>query len=283
MSTYWDYSGLYGEDKWSQTYRTGLRQSPINILTRNVTKNEYLIDQIVFKNEASTLSVENKGNNVSFKPIFKVNADISCISGGPLNGTYCFEECHIHWGRNDNKGCEHEIDGKRYDAELHLVHRLKECTFLDALNRANGLCVLGVFLEVVEEGAKTPLFLSNLIALTKKVHYKGENVEDSGQQIDPYKILENISKEYFTYEGSLTTPPLSECVRWVVFKTPIKVSREDYKLLQNILAIEKNSTTKIYHDPFIRNENSSVVSIPMIGDNFRSCCRSDGRKVESSF
>ena len=164
MSTYWDYSGLYGEDTWKEHFRIGLRQSPINIITRDtVRNNDYSNTPLIFMGAESSFSCVNKGYNVSFKPIITSE---SCVSGGPLSGPYCFEECHFHWGRNENKGCEHEIDGKRYDGELHLVHRYKECEFDDAINRVNGLCVLGVFIEV-DEHAATPPLLKHLMNSTK--------------------------------------------------------------------------------------------------------------------
>ena len=72
MAAYWDYSGLYGEDTWKQHFYVGLRQSPINILTRDVVRNNSLCESLLkFDGTVTNYSCENKGNNVSFTPIYE--------------------------------------------------------------------------------------------------------------------------------------------------------------------------------------------------------------------
>lgn len=285
MAVYWDYSGLYGEERWSTNFPIGLRQSPISIRSDKANYNvSYSKNPLKFHESKTSFSLVNSGINVSFIPKVNGTDKVSYIYGGPLRGSYSFGECHLHWGRGENKGCEHEVDGKRYDAELHLVHRMMESSFPDALNRVNGLCVLGILLEV-ESNIETPDFLQNLITLTKMVHYKGDSIADTDQTIEPYMMLGDICKDYFTYEGSLTTPPLTECVRWIVFKTPLKISKGDYAILQDILAVERavNDVEKTYYDPFARNDNCNVTGRPKIGDNYRSCCGTNWRTIEKSF
>ena len=47
---------------------------------------------------------------------------IPTISGGGLKGTYEFAQLHFHWGDSGDKGSEHQIDGKAFSMEAHLVH-----------------------------------------------------------------------------------------------------------------------------------------------------------------
>ena len=76
------------------------------------------------------------------------------------------------------------------------------------------------------------------LLLTVFPRYKTQHYSNSRETYNPYSLLlesESIEERYYTYEGSLTTPPLSECVRWIVFDTPLKVSRSDYQKLRYVL------------------------------------------------
>lgn len=280
----WDYSGLYGEETWPQHFPIGLRQSPINISRESTIYNkEYSTTPLTFTLTKTRFSALNKGNNVSFAPRDASDSG-PLVNGGPLTSSYCLAETHFHWGRNNNKGCEHEVDGNRFDAELHMVHRRKdEGSVASALNRVNGLCVLGTFIEV-EEGATTPTFLRYLMSSAQQIQYKSQQYEGSDESFNPYAVLENdVHQKYYTYEGSLTTPPLSECVRWIVFDKPVKVSPDDFECLRSAFAVENTCAPEGYHDPFVREKNCVVNEMPKIGDNYRSCCSLNGRVVEKSF
>ena len=57
---------------------------------------------------------------------------------------------HFHWGADDSVGSEHTVDGKSYAGEMHLVHyNSKYGNYSNALNHADGLAVLGVWLRVI--------------------------------------------------------------------------------------------------------------------------------------
>jgi carbonic anhydrase len=103
---------------------------------------------------------------------------------------------------------EHVLDGRGYDMELHLVHR----------SEAGELAVLGVFLQRgASSGALAPIF---------------EQLPDQvgphtplAEPFDPSEFLPG-SRRHFRYEGSLTTPPCSEGVRWLVLREPVSISDE---------------------------------------------------------
>ncbi len=90
-----------------------------------------------------------------------------------------------------------------------------------AAGESDGLAVLGLFLEV---GAEHTEFQKVVDALGK-IQYKGEKV-DFSDKIDPAKFLPDkaADSKFFTYDGSLTTPPLLESVTWVVFEKPMQIS-----------------------------------------------------------
>jgi len=104
---------------------------------------------------------------------------------------------------------EHTIDGKGGDMELHLVHK----------SAAGGLAVVGVLLvRGVSSGALAPIFtqLPNDLEVQHALPAK----------FNPSNFLP-ANRDYYQYEGSLTTPPCTEGVHWIVIKDPVTVSSED--------------------------------------------------------
>lgn len=111
-----------------------------------------------------------------------------------------------------HKPSEHTIDGQSFPMELHIVHR----------NPANGaLAVVGVMLaEGDEANAAYSIVFDNLPA------EEGEPDEESALTINVADLLPEDTETFFTYEGSLTTPPCSEIVRWLVLAQPVTLSSE---------------------------------------------------------
>ncbi|VDK87787.1 unnamed protein product [Dibothriocephalus latus] len=143
----------------------------------------------------------------------------ACIEGGPLRERYILQQFHFHWGHESRWGSEHHVDGFSYSGEMHLVFLAERYSAQnDALEDPEGLCVLGVFLHA---GTKENKGLKTLVKTIEKLHNASEAVLDT--PIDIFEIVPNLSR-YYTYEGSLTTPPCSECVRWIVCADPVEIS-----------------------------------------------------------
>jgi carbonic anhydrase len=101
------------------------------------------------------------------------------------------------------------IGGKNFPMEAHFVHR----------NDAGGLAVVGVLMT---EGRANPAF-SKVVKTMPAA--EGPAVKaDAG--IDPHALMPQ-KLSYFRYPGSLTTPPCSEVVEWLLLTTPIQVSATD--------------------------------------------------------
>ena len=65
--------------------------------------------------------------------------------GAGLPNSYNVEQLHFHWGNNSNEGSEHEIDGKSYPLEMHLVHynsKYKSVSEAVEDNKRDGLAVV---------------------------------------------------------------------------------------------------------------------------------------------
>lgn len=98
---------------------------------------------------------------------------------------------------------EHKIDNNSYPLEIHFVHQ-----------QANGeFAVIGVFAKLGDANAEFQKVLDN-IGGTQKINLK--------------KLMPK-NKSYYSYLGSLTTPPLTEAVEWYVIKEPITISSEQLK------------------------------------------------------
>ena len=197
-----------------------------------------------------------------------------------MENKYVFKECHFHWGRNMKPGSEHLVDGSRTEAELHLVHQRKNES--SPLECSNGLSVLGIRLIVSDNEADTHPVLKYLLGLFPKVAYKNEDAK-SEETINLYSLLDSIRAKYYTYDGSLTTPPLAECVKWIVFCEPLKISKDDYKAFASVYPIERGAEVDKYYDPFSRSGDCSCIDVPTIGDNYREICSLNERKVNRSF
>ena len=118
------------------------------------------------------------------------------------------------------RGSEHTVDGKAFSAELHLVHyNTKYGDLGNAVDKPDGLAVLGMFIKI---GNEHPEF-GKLCEILQDIPRKGDTLPLK-EAINPANFLPS-SKSYWTYLGSLTTPPLYESVTWILFKQPVEISR----------------------------------------------------------
>ncbi|KAI1243487.1 hypothetical protein IHE44_0001111 [Lamprotornis superbus] len=196
----------------------GERQSPIDICCKSA-KYDSSLKPLSFSYDASTArNIVNNGH--SFNVEFDDSSDKSVLQGGALDGVYRLAQFHIHWGSCDGQGSEHTVDGVKYDAELHIVHwNVKYGKFAEAVKHPDGLAVVGIFMKV---GNAKPEIQKVVDALSS-IQTKGKQA--SFTNFDPTGLLP-ACRDYWTYPGSLTTPPLLECVIWHVLKEPITVSSE---------------------------------------------------------
>lgn len=167
----------------------GEHQSPINL----VDPTPAAVAAVTFNYRPTMLSIENNGHAVQVS-----STNDNWIEVG--DDSYGLVQFHFH------TPSEHTVVGKRFDMEIHLVHG----------NEAGEPAVVGV---LVQRGNGNPLL--ELLA---------EHIPDRGQQRTLQQTVINAAdllpaeRRSFRYEGSLTTPPCSEGVRWFVFETPIEAS-----------------------------------------------------------
>jgi len=225
---HWEYEGADGPDHWGSldpnyaVCGTGHAQSPINI-TSDAAQAINLHD-IKFDYHPSKLNIFNNGHTV------QVTYDAgSSITYNEIK--YDLLQFHFH------HPSEHTIDGKAFDMELHFVHRA-----------ANGdLAVVGVLLNVGE--TDNPDFAPIFDALPKD---KG-TPEPTDTSVDAAKLLPPVHL-FDTYVGSLTTPPCSEGVRWLLLTTPVDVSEKQIEEFASIFELDARPVQPLNDRDLLQDE-----------------------------
>ncbi len=213
----WSYDGETSPEHWDEIFENsdcgGEHQSPINIVEAKTIKSEteFNSSKILYDKEIELKEVKNNGHTIEFD--FDKGDSIHYI-----NENYQLIQLHFH------EPSEHTINGIRYPIEIHLVHK----------STKNNLTVLSV---LAKEGNESQLFefFESFLPL-KKGEYKVIN-----KTID-LTTLFPVSKDYYSYSGSLTTPPCTENVNWVIFKQPIVISLDEVLRLKNTMPINNYRT-----------------------------------------
>lgn len=138
---------------------------------------------------------------------------------------YELKQFHFH------SPSEHSINGTLHPMEVHLVHQDEDGRY----------AVVGL---VFEEGEHNEL-LDQLPSFRRK---RGE--DPSGDAID-YNLLIADRDDYFYYNGSLTTPPCTEGVTWIVMKTPIVASAEQIQHYYDLLGFANNRPLQQKNSRFV--------------------------------
>jgi carbonic anhydrase len=202
---HWSYTGDTGPAHWgslSPEYSlcaVGRSQSPINITeTTNVD-----LPNIGFHYEAVPVDIINNGHTVQVN--YKSGSWID------INGSrYDLAQFHFH------SPSEHTIAGKKFPAEMHLVHKSSD----------GRLAVIGVLLA---EGANNPKFEPVWRHLPAQPG-KATRFDDMINAAD----LLPADVRTLRYQGSLTTPPGTEGVSWFVMTEPVTLSKEQIAAFRRI-------------------------------------------------
>ncbi|XP_038014254.1 carbonic anhydrase 4 [Motacilla alba alba] len=235
-----------GPAQWHQIYQDCKedRQSPVNIVTRNVVYDKSL-QPLTFEGYdvkgSAKWDLENNGHTV------KVALDTTPkIGGGGLERKYKAVEFHFHWGVLGEPqiipGSEHSIDGEKYPMEFHIVHIREDVSDVaEAKTKPDGLAVLAFFVKVDEENKNYKTLLSEL----KNIKYKGQLAK-----VDPLPLSSLLPPEedlgrYYRYQGSLTTPDCYRGVIWTVFETPVQLSQVQLSQFAALHFDGKNSTPMV--------------------------------------
>lgn len=189
----WTYHGTNGPDAWGGLAATGTQQSPIDIASGTV--GEGTTGSITFYTTPGRATATNNGHTINW-----TLPSTNTFTVG--DQTYTFKQFHFH------APSEHTIDGQPAAMELHFVHQAD----------TGELAVVGV---LVEQSWHNPAFDTIVAALPTAPN---ATATPTGS-IDLAALLP-VSRNYWHYDGSLTTPPCTEGVRWFVMQEAIGMSPE---------------------------------------------------------
>ncbi|MDR1850008.1 MAG: carbonic anhydrase family protein [Zoogloeaceae bacterium] len=205
-SPHWSYEGQTGPTHWGalQTEFSacgiGREQSPIDI--RDVKKQKPL-PAIGFGYTSSAAEIVNNGHTVQ----------VNLLSGGTVklaSGDYQLKQFHFH------SPSEEKINGKDYPLVAHFVHSTDD----------GKLAVVAVLFV---EGKDNPALDKIFDAMPAKAGEKANLAAD----FNPADLLPG-NKAYYSFIGSLTTPPCSEGVQWQVLKSSVELSARQLKKFREL-------------------------------------------------
>jgi carbonic anhydrase len=209
----WAYSGETGPDNWArlqpdyQTCRLGKRQSPIDIRDGIPVQ----LDPIQFDYHPSSFRVIDNGHTV------QVNVDAG--NSITVQG-HRYELVQFHFHRPS----ENRINGRQYAMEVDLVHR-------DVDGKQAVVAVM------LDPGKSQPIVQQ----VWNNLPLERNQEQQAMTQMDVSQMLPE-QRQYATFMGSLTSPPCTEGVLWLVLKNPVQASREQLDVFGKLYQMNARPT-----------------------------------------
>ena len=241
----WHYEGAEGPANWGKLSPAfaacgeGQHQSPIDISspTRGTTpelKTAFPPAALRIAHHEHIADGINNGHTIQ---INYPGADTLTLGAA----SYQLAQYHFHGPS------EHTVDGKHFPMEMHLVHK----------SAGGELAVVGVLIaEGAHNAAFDPVWANLPGQKGIETHYPGINVD-----VD---ALLPTARTSFRYDGSLTTPPCSEGVRWIIMTTPIQLSREQVRAFTGVIQDNNRPVQKLNGRKIL----TDAISIAGIGQPF---------------
>lgn len=209
-SAHWGYTGHEGPSNWGDLdpkytmCKAGKSQSPINISNDSIVATTGL-EKIEFNYTTKANSIINNGHTV------QVNFDAG--SSIKVDGIeFELKQFHFHTPSENN------IDSKSFPLEAHFVHASKDGK-------------LAVVALMFEEGEENPV----LKKLWSKMPHEAGESNSCGVGVKGINKLLPKDRAYYRFNGSLTTPPCSEGVRWFVMKDYSTISKEQVEQFLHLM------------------------------------------------
>jgi len=205
-ASHWSYEGPESASHWgmlSQAYmacEAGSHQSPIDITMPRHAKTQ---ERLGFHYHPASVRALDNGHTIQ--------VNVPPGSELHLNGrTYRLGQFHFH------DPSEHHVEGKSYPLEIHFVHQ----------DDKGHVAVIAVLVETGPENKPLAALWTMLPTMTGEV--------GSERTLNPRDLLP-LNTHHFSYHGSLTTPPCTEGVQWIVLRDPIAMSAQQIAQFVSII------------------------------------------------
>jgi carbonic anhydrase len=209
---HWSYTGAFGPQFWGnldEKYalcKSGKNQSPINLVWK---KPEVEGSSLALNYKETKLNIANSGNGL----------EIKLDAGSFLNHNDKMYELKSIDFHNES---EHQLSGKSFPVEMHLMHESSD----------GKKAIISVFFKQGKEHSVFSKILSKLPA------NKGAEVSEPSFVYTPSVLLPS-KLHHYSYMGSLTTPPCTEGVQWLVLNTPVEISPAQIDKIKSVYAGNK--------------------------------------------
>ncbi|MBM7643807.1 carbonic anhydrase [Streptococcus loxodontisalivarius] len=212
QEAHWGYEDEISPEYWgslSEEYAAcsdGTEQSPINITGAE----DVDLPSLSLKSKSSKVTVLNNGHTIQVTP---ENSDNTLTVG---DKTYTLKQFHFH------APSENEIDGKQYPLEGHFVYKTDD----------GQIAVVSVLYQYGKEN-------KGLKEVWKNMPTKVNEEKEVSKSISISNLFPE-DQDYYNFEGSLTTPPCTEGVNWIVFKKQETISKAQVKKFSETIGVANN-------------------------------------------